>query len=43
MALYHALDTGVFADMAFIGQYYRPDVAFLPIGGHFTMDPTHPA
>ncbi|MEM7224265.1 MAG: metal-dependent hydrolase [Pseudomonadota bacterium] len=41
--LYHAGDTGVFADMAFIGSYYDPDVAFLPIGGHFTMDPQHVA
>lgn len=41
--LYHAGDTGVFADMAFIGDYYRPDVALLPIGGHFTMDPAHAA
>ncbi|RDD61344.1 metal-dependent hydrolase [Ferruginivarius sediminum] len=41
--LYHAGDTGVFSDMAFIADYYRPDVAFLPIGGHFTMDPAHAA
>lgn len=41
--LYHAGDTGVFGDMAFIGSYYKPDVAFLPIGGHFTMDPAHAA
>ncbi len=41
--LYHAGDTGVFADMAFIGNYYKPDLALLPIGGHFTMDPTHAA
>ena len=41
--LYHAGDTGVFGDMAWIGSYYRPDVAFLPIGGHFTMDPIHAA
>jgi L-ascorbate metabolism protein UlaG (beta-lactamase superfamily) len=41
--LYHAGDTGVFADMAFIGSYYEPEVAFLPIGGHFTMDPAHAA
>jgi len=40
---YHAGDTGVFADMAFIGSYYQPEVAFLPIGGHFTMDPAHAA
>jgi len=41
--IYHAGDTGVFADMAFIGGYYKPDLALLPIGGHFTMDPTHAA
>ena len=41
--LYHAGDTGVFADMAFIGSYYRPRLALLPIGGHFTMDPEHAA
>jgi L-ascorbate metabolism protein UlaG (beta-lactamase superfamily) len=27
--------------MAFIGDCYRPDLALLPIGGHFTMDPVH--
>lgn len=41
--IYHAGDTGVFADMAFIGSYYQPDLEFLPIGGHFTMDPAHAA
>jgi L-ascorbate metabolism protein UlaG (beta-lactamase superfamily) len=41
--IYHAGDTGVFSDMAFIADYYKPDVAFLPIGGHFTMDPAHAA
>ena len=41
--IYHAGDTGVFADMAFIGEYYQPDLALLPIGGHFTMDPAHAA
>jgi len=41
--IYHAGDTGVFADMKFIGEYYKPDLALLPIGGHFTMDPTHAA
>lgn len=40
---YHAGDTGVFADMAFVASYYNPDVAMLPIGGHFTMDPAHAA
>jgi len=41
--IYHAGDTGVFADMKFIGEYYNPDLALLPIGGHFTMDPAHAA
>ncbi|MFQ5754708.1 MAG: metal-dependent hydrolase [Acidiferrobacterales bacterium] len=41
--IYHAGDTGVFSDMKFIGEYYRPDLALLPIGGHFTMDPAHAA
>jgi len=41
--IYHAGDTGVFADMKFIGDYYKPDLALLPIGGHFTMDPVHAA
>jgi L-ascorbate metabolism protein UlaG (beta-lactamase superfamily) len=41
--IYHAGDTGIFADMKFIGEYYRPDLALLPIGGHFTMDPADAA
>ena len=41
--IYHAGDTGVFGDMALIPELYAPDVAFLPIGGHFTMDPHHAA
>ena len=41
--IYHAGDTGVFSDMKFIGEYYRPDLVLLPIGGHFTMDPRHAA
>lgn len=38
-ALYFAGDTCVFGDMQLIGRMYMPDVAVLPIGGHFTMDP----
>ena len=41
--LYHAGDTGIFSDMQLIGSYYKPDLALLPIGGHFTMDPAHAA
>ncbi|MGC9210492.1 MAG: metal-dependent hydrolase [Acidilobus sp.] len=36
--IYHAGDTGITAEMALIGEIYRPDIALLPIGGHFTMD-----
>jgi L-ascorbate metabolism protein UlaG (beta-lactamase superfamily) len=41
--LYFAGDTCVFGDMALIGRIYAPDVAVLPIGGHFTMDPREAA
>lgn len=41
--IYHAGDTGVFADMKMIGEFYQPDLELLPIGGHFTMDPRHAA
>lgn len=41
--IYHAGDTGVFYDMQLIGELYRPDIALLPIGGHFTMDPLQAA
>ena len=37
--IYFAGDTCVFSDMQLIGRLYSPDVAVLPIGGHFTMDP----
>lgn len=36
--IYHAGDTGLFRDMETIGELYSPDIALLPIGGHFTMD-----
>jgi L-ascorbate metabolism protein UlaG (beta-lactamase superfamily) len=38
--IYHAGDTQAFGDMALIRELFRPDLAMLPIGGHFTMDPT---
>ncbi len=37
--IYHSGDTGVFGDMALIGDFYKPDLALVCIGGHFTMDP----
>ncbi|HEU5277562.1 MAG TPA: metal-dependent hydrolase [Gaiellaceae bacterium] len=41
--VYFAGDTCVFGDMQLIGRIYSPDVAVLPIGGHFTMDPPEAA
>src|SRR5260370_37814335 len=35
----HAGDTALFGDMKLIGELYKPDVALLPIGDHFTMGP----
>ncbi len=41
--IYHMGDTGLFGDLAFIGQYYKPDLVMIPIGGHFTMGPKEAA
>jgi L-ascorbate metabolism protein UlaG (beta-lactamase superfamily) len=43
IVLYHAGDTAVFGDMKLIRELYRPKVAMLPIGGHFTMGPKEAA
>jgi L-ascorbate metabolism protein UlaG (beta-lactamase superfamily) len=43
VTLYHAGDTAVFGDMKIIGDLYRPSVALLPIGGHYTMGPREAA
>lgn len=37
VTIYHAGDTALFLDMKLIGELYHPDVAFLPIGGRYTM------
>jgi L-ascorbate metabolism protein UlaG (beta-lactamase superfamily) len=37
--VYFAGDTDAFLDMALIADLHRPEVAFLPIGGHYTMGP----
>ncbi len=37
--IYHMGDTGLFGDMRLIGDYYKPDLVMLPIGGFFVMDP----
>jgi L-ascorbate metabolism protein UlaG (beta-lactamase superfamily) len=38
-SIYYSGDTCVFGDMRLIGEMYRPEIAFLPIGDRFTMDP----
>ncbi len=40
---FHAGDTALFSDLQLIGELYRPELAFLPIGDVFTMDPEQAA
>ena len=37
--IWHMGDTGLFGDMKFIGEHYKPDLVMIPIGGNFTMAP----
>jgi L-ascorbate metabolism protein UlaG (beta-lactamase superfamily) len=41
--IWHMGDTGLFSDMKFIADYYKPDLVLMPIGGHFTMAPADAA
>jgi L-ascorbate metabolism protein UlaG (beta-lactamase superfamily) len=41
--IYHAGDTGIFSSMELFGRLYSIDLALLPIGGVFTMDPPQAA
>lgn len=41
--IYHTGDTDLFSDMALINKFYKPDLALICIGGHFTMDPERAA
>ena len=44
LRIYHSGDTSLMGDMEnIIGNYYRPDLAILPIGGVFTMGPDEAA
>lgn len=43
LTIYHAGDTCVFGDMKIIADLYSPELAMLPIGGHYTMDPREAA
>jgi L-ascorbate metabolism protein UlaG (beta-lactamase superfamily) len=38
LSFYYAGDTGLTYDMKLIGDYYKVDLAFLPIGDNYTMD-----
>jgi len=38
-SFYFAGDTALFGDMRFIADLHQPEIAFLPIGDHFTMGP----
>lgn len=35
--LYHAGDTGLSYDMKLIGEFFKPDLSFIPIGDRYTM------
>jgi len=37
--IYHAGDTALFSDMKLIGELHKPEVAMLPIGDLYTMNP----
>lgn len=41
--IWHTGDTGLFTDMKFIADYYKPDLLLIPIGGHFVMNPNDAA
>lgn len=41
--VYHSGDTGIFADMEILGRLYNIDLALLPIGSVFVMDPVQAA
>ena len=40
---YHAGDTAVFKDMELIRELYHPELAMLPIGSHYVMNPAEAA
>jgi L-ascorbate metabolism protein UlaG (beta-lactamase superfamily) len=41
--LYHSGDTGIFGAMKILGDIYNIDLAMIPIGSVFTMDPVQAA
>jgi L-ascorbate metabolism protein UlaG (beta-lactamase superfamily) len=43
LKVYQSGDTMLFGDMKLYGEYFQPDIAVLPIGDFFTMDPKQAA
>jgi L-ascorbate metabolism protein UlaG (beta-lactamase superfamily) len=41
--IYHAGDTGLTTDMNIIGEFFHPDLSFIPIGDRYTMGPASAA
>jgi L-ascorbate metabolism protein UlaG (beta-lactamase superfamily) len=41
--VYHSGDTVAYGDMQVTAELYQPDIAVIPIGGHFTMGPREAA
>ncbi len=37
VSIYHAGDTGLHSDLKIIGEFYKPQISILPIGGYYTM------
>lgn len=43
LTIYYSGDTSIFGDMRLIGEMYKPEIAFLPIGDCYTMGPEQAA
>jgi L-ascorbate metabolism protein UlaG (beta-lactamase superfamily) len=43
LKIYQSGDTAIFGDMRLYGELFAPDIAVLPIGDYFTMDPRQAA
>ena len=41
--IYHAGDTGLTLDMQLVGEFFHPDLSFLPVGDRYTMGPASAA
>jgi L-ascorbate metabolism protein UlaG (beta-lactamase superfamily) len=39
LTVYHSGDTDLFGDMSYVRERHHPEIAVLPIGGHYTMGP----